>query len=259
MSSIIYDIDNNQYLSSKSTTINYENTSDMEKEVLYKSYKQDKKSIGFLGKRFLVGMDLKLSPAWFTPNYEGKFGGFCFDYDLSPNIEFVVNKTLTLGVGYHYFKTKFDYVEDDFSYTENTGCNSPGDITVSGFNLFFKTYIDDHAPLGYYYKCQLDVLKYKSLMEYYEVGVQDDHYIYTYRDTPETNWTAGLRLEFGKTVFVNNYVYLGVGASAGILFGGWKGMTKVGFDAISISDMAAAKLLRSYTWGLNISIGLLPF
>lgn len=260
MNSIIYDIDNNQYLSSKSTTINYENTSDMEKEALYKSYKQDKKSIGFLGKRFLVGFDLKLSPAWFTSNYEGKHGGFCFDYDLSPNIEFVINKSLTMGVGYHYFKTKFDYVEDDFSYSENSGYNSPGDISVSGFNLFFKTYIDDHAPLGYYYKCQIDVLKYKSLMEYYKyIGFQNNQSIYQYIDTPETKWTAGLRLEFGKTVFVNNYVYLGFGASAGILFGGWKGMTKVGFDPISISDMAAAKLLRSYTWGLNLSIGFLPF
>lgn len=259
MTSMIYDIDNNQFLSSKSTTINYENTSDMEKEALYKSYKQEKKSIGYLGKRVHFSLDLKLSPAFFTPNYEGNHGGFCFDYDLSPNIEFVINKSLTLGVGYQFFKTKFDYVEDDFSYSSNVNYKSPGDITVNGFNLFFKTYVDEHAPLGYYYKCQLDVYKYKSLMEYYKEEVQGDHYVYTYIDTPETKWTAGLRFEFGKTVFVSKYISFGMGASAGVLFGGWKGMTKVGFDEILVPEMAAAKLLRSYSLGLNLSIGILPF
>ena len=260
MAFMIYDIENNQYISSSTTNINYENTSDMEKEALYKSYKDNKKSIGYLGKRLHLSFDTRLSPAWFTPNYNGKHGGFCFDYVFSPNVEFVINKTLTIGGGYQFFKTKFGYVEDDFSSSMNKYYETQGNLTVNGFNLFFKTYIDEHAPLGYYYKVQLDVFKYKALMKYYKyIGMQDDNFIYQYIDTPETKWTGGLRLEFGKTVFVSKYISFGMGASAGVLFGGWKGMTKVGFDEILVPEMAAAKLLRSYSLGLNLSIGILPF
>ena len=197
-------------------------------------YQNGRKTNGYLGKRFLFSFDTRLSPAWIFPNYNNQKGGFKFNYLFAPSFEYVLNDKFTIGTSYQFFKTKFSYklMNNNYFYQHYTG-----DVSVSGYNIFMRGYLGEQAPLGYYYKYQIDAFNYKVI---------------------DSDWAFGMRIEFGKTLFINKYISLGTGLSAGLLFDGFKSL---GDDhtEVSINDYAATKLLGMYAIGLNFSTGILPF
>jgi hypothetical protein len=234
MAFLMYDIEKGEISSFASEDITYENSRDVENETLYKMYQNGRKTNGYLGKRFLFSFDTRLSPAWIFPNYNNQKGGFKFNYLFAPSFEYVLNDKFTIGTSYQFFKTKFSYklMNNNFFYQHYTG-----DVSVSGYNIFMRGYLGEQAPLGYYYKYQIDAFNYKVI---------------------DSDWAFGMRIEFGKTLFINKYISLGTGLSAGLLFDGFKSL---GDDhtEVSINDYAATKLLGMYAIGLNFSIGILPF
>lgn len=234
MAFVMYDIEKGEVSSFASEEITYENSRDIENEILFNMYRNNRDSKGYLGKRFLFSFDTRLSPAWIYPNYNNQKGGFRFNYLFAPSFEYVLSDNFTIGTSYQFFKTKFEYKKMDNNYSYQ---NHTADVSVRGYNLFMRGFLGDKAPLGYYYKYQIDAYNYKVF---------------------KSDWIFGMRIEFGKNLFITKYISLGTGLSAGLLFDGFKTLGDNNSDA-SINDYAATKLLGMYAIGLNFSIGILPF
>ncbi|MDD2192123.1 MAG: M48 family metallopeptidase [Bacteroidales bacterium] len=258
MQSLVYDLENNTFVSNNTITFSYENTKDFEKQALDESYKliNNKRSsyskYGYQGRRFIFALETNLSPALLTPNKVGESGAFRFDYAFSPNVEFVLNKKLSIGAGMRYMDTKFDCNEDDYD------TYPLGDLNVIGYSLFMKSY-KAIAPLGYYYKFQVDYFTYTPNLKWIESVYNYDTYQYENkaREFDKKGFSMGMKFEYGKVFFLNSYLEIGAGCSFGLAFKGW-GSSSI-FDATTLNEYAEAKIRKAYMLGINLSIGFLPF
>ena len=255
---LVYDLENNTFVSNN--TINYvsENTKDFEKQALDKSFKtiNDQSSsynqYGYQGKRFLFSLGADIIPALFSPNSQGETGAMMFDYSLNPSLEFVVSKSFSLGVGMSFMKTKFERKEN-YSYS----FPNLGTLDVIGYSLFLKSY-KAIAPLGYYYKFQVDYLTYTpNLIWKEEVYNNNTHnYEFVPREFSDKSYSLGFKVEYGKVFFLNDYLEIGAGCSFGLTTKGWG---SIGFDDLTLPEYAETKLRKAYMIGINLNIGILPF
>lgn len=238
---------------------------------------------GYLGRRWHFQMDARLSNAYLNPHYGGstkdedaKNEWYKFNVFYLPSIEYVLSENWSLGLSYQFMN--LDYMPNelslstytktgDFLYEEKIRYFSPisGKISAKGFGLYVKGYTSSKAPLGYYYKFQFDYLKFNSITEYTCTEPQEN--IGEKLSRNDDDWALGFRIEFGKTIFLNNYLSLGTGLSCGLLT---KGYGEKNYSDLPMNtydnfysnlpiDDAAKCLLYNYFFGVNISLGVIPF
>ncbi|MFA6824275.1 MAG: M48 family metallopeptidase [Bacteroidales bacterium] len=257
---LVYDLKNYNFAYNNRISFGYENTKDFEKKALdehFKKINDEESSIykrhGYKGKRFIFRVDANLSPAFITPNKFGDNGPLYFDYSINPNIEFVVSKTFSVGVGMSYFDTKFKCSEVDYS----DQYPNLGSLNVIGYSIFMKSY-KAVAPLGYYYKVQFDYFQYTPNLVYRAFIIdQNNNWYYKEKVFEEKGYNIGFKVEFGKVFFVNDYFQIGAGCSLGITSKGWGSLS--GFDEPSIQEVIDNKIRRLYFLGINLNIGFLAF
>jgi len=239
----------------------------------------------FLGNHVILNMEGYVSPAWLNPNPvssgwdigEGAQRYLGLNYLLSPNIELMVWKKGTVGVGYNYYNSPFKgndirmvYKDGNWGYTSYYDC--PGNITAHGFNVFYKQYVGDRfAPLGHYFKFIFDGFFYHYKMDATLNQVRPN-VGYTYAELPDMlenkGSLFGMKVEYGYDFIVLNRLKLTLGASLGTTFGGYKVMAaKIKNKAsyynepldLQFNDYVRSRILGAYCFGLKLGIGFIPF
>ena len=106
----------------------------------------------FLGNHVILNMEGYLSPAWFNPNPvssgwdipNGAKRYLGLNYLLSPNIELMVWKKGTVGVGYNYYNSPFKGSDcrlrvgyPYYGYIDWREAELNGNIIAHGFNVYY--------------------------------------------------------------------------------------------------------------------------
>lgn len=244
------------------------------------------KMYNFLGNHVILNMEGYISPAWLSPNPvssgwdipKGAQRYLGLNYFLTPNIELMVWKKGTVGVGYNYYNSPFKGSDcrlrighQYYGYTDWGEAELYGNIIAHGFNAYYKQYVGNRfAPLGHYFKFIFDgfFYHYKMDTEGIQIGIlnttQDP-----YEEIIENNGNIfGLKIEYGYDFILLNRLKLTLGASLGTTFGGYK----VPFARIKDSsaiyyeestlrydNYARTRILGAYCFGLKLGIGFIPF
>ena len=143
----------------------------------------------FLGKRVSLNFSGTVSPAWMNPSLfsdnKDKIKLYAFNFDICPNVEVIIWKEGSVGVVYHWYKTKFSYSQniwipdDNLSGTGKTiFLDITPEISVQGFGIYYKQYLSDisfnysrasvgnvRAPIGTYMRFQYDNFSYSTKNE----------------------------------------------------------------------------------------------
>jgi len=198
--------------------------------------------VGYMGKRFLINADVRVTPAWLRPNFNGEKGYTKFNYFLEPSLEFIVAKKMSVGATYLNTKGLFSvaayaegYVEEKTPtyivqhpfYIDN---DISGNKFIShGVGVFYKYYLGEKsiAPYGYYLKAQFDCFFYNYKVNAIDVKdyLSNEQYKgYSYILYPETTGKSsqfGLKVEFGRDFLFFNRLRLSTGISFGWAFKGY--------------------------------------
>lgn len=240
----------------------------------------------YLGNHIILNMEGYFSPAWLNPNPMTPYLNtqaemvqryLGLNYFLSPNIEMIVWKKGTAGVGYNYYNSPFKgsdirvlWKDNEWGYTDFYEC--PGNITAHGFNVFYKQYVGDRfAPLGHYLKFIFDGYFYHYRMDaaISQVWPNED----VSRDEipailENKGSLFGMKVEYGYDFVVVNRLKLNVGASLGTTFGGYKmPLAKVRDKAsyyndpldVHFDDYARTRILGAYWFCVKLGVGVIAF
>lgn len=200
-------------------------------------------NMGYLGKRVLLNMDVKISPVFSSPTYFGSTDVFSADFTFSPNIEFIINNKGLAGIAFNYLKTQ--YVESNYFYESHTY-----PLKLYGAGLYYKLYFnrkDDYyqAPFGVHALFEFDYLKY---------------YTETFNSTSYTGNIFGIRAGFGVDYMLTNRIRLSWNASLGLTNKG--SVTDFFefdyFDSDYSSDIED-RVAKTYFFHNKIGIGILLF
>ena len=215
--------------------------------------------VGYLGRRFHFIFDARFTPTLLCP-YKTETKFYEFNTHFSPGIEFIINKDWVIGGNYQFQSLNFAPEYTGYDETVERYYNSyDSKINLYGFGFYAKYYTNNKAPLGYYYKLQVDYWIYyvNSPLEYEEQTESNYKSQSTLANYIDNDWALGFRIEFGKTIFLSNYISIGTGVSAGTLTKGYKFLSID--DSMDIIDRTSTRLLFNYFLGVNLTIGILPF
>lgn len=243
---------------------------------------------GYMGRYVLFNAEVSLSPSWLHPNplsnaLQERFPDnknvqryLGLNYFVSPNIEAIVWKKGTVGVGYNFYKSPFDgssprwveyqdhqgyyYSEDLFEY------DFTGTITAHGFNVFYKQYLGNtRAPMGTFLKVVFDGFFYN--LDHHDARGNTVHpdVAVAYPDMAVNSGSMfGLKLEFGRDYFLFKFLRLSTSLSVGTTFGGFKSIPS--FDnryddpyGHTPNSFARTRILSAYWFGLKVGVGVLTF
>jgi len=233
----------------------------------------------FLGNHVILNMEGYFSPAWINPNPVSS--GWDVDdavkrylglnYFLTPNIELMVWKKGTVGVGYNYYNSPFKGTDIRAVINNSYWNEGYGNVTAHGFNVFYKQYIGDRfAPLGHYLKFIFDGFFYQYKMDVSPSQVHPNGVPYSEIPAILENKGSlfGLKVEYGYDFIVLNRLKLTLGAGIGTTFGGYKVMAAKIKDKMSyyseplelhFDDYARARILGAYWAGVKLGIGFIAF
>lgn len=207
---------------------------------------------GYLGKRYHFVFDTRFSPTIISPHYTHGTKFYDFSSHFSPGLEYVINRDWVIGASYQFQFSKYTPEYSNYGVIPPPNFTAKeSDINLHGFGIYAKYYTNPKAPLGYYYKLGFDYFTYKASGEIkYDYVPQP--YIFSEKD-----WALGLRIEFGKTFFISNYISLGTGLSLGTLTNGYRFMS---MDKPNEPiHQASTRILSNYLIGVNLTLGILPF
>ena len=244
------------------------------------------KMYNFLGNHVILNMEGYISPAWLNPNpvssgwdiSKGAQRYLGLNYFLTPNIELMVWKKGTVGVGYNYYNSPFKGSDcrlrighQYYGYTDWGEAELYGNIIAHGFNAYYKQYVGNRfAPLGHYFKFIFDgfFYHYKMDTEGIQIGIlnttQDP-----YEEIIENKGNIfGLKIEYGYDFILLNRLKLTLGASLGTTFGGYKvpfarikDRSAIYYEesTLQYDNYARTRILGAYCFGLKLGIGFIPF
>jgi hypothetical protein len=195
-------------------------------------------NLGYMGKRFLLNLETRVSPTLLFPNYYGSDYFFSLDASISPGIEFIVFNSGTIGVNYSLVKTQFES-----SYWSQ---NYPLEIT--GYSFFYKQYFrtkDEYyqAPFGPYGLVRFD---YMFLKTPGFMGFVDDEM-----------W--GVKLEFGYDYLVWDRVRLSWGISFGLTNKMYKSDFFDDYYNVTNDTKITNRAFVNYVYNNKLAIGILLF
>lgn len=244
------------------------------------------KMYNFMGNHVILNMEGFFSPAWLNPNpvssgwdmSDGMKRYLGLNYILSPNIELILWKKGTIGLGYNYYNSPFQGTDSRlrkgyqyYGYTEWRDAELYGNIVAHGFNAYYKQYLGDRfAPLGHYLKFQFDGFFYHYKMDH--EGIQMGILTTTqepFEEIIENNGAIfGMKVEYGYDWVLLNRLKLSLGASLGTTFGGYKVMFEKMKNKASYynepldlhyDNYARSRILGAYCFGLKLGISFIPF
>ncbi len=195
-------------------------------------------NLGYMGKRFLLNLETRVSPTLLFPNYYGSNYFLSLDASISPGIEFVVFNSGTIGVNYSLVKTQFE--------SNYWSRNYPLEIT--SYSFFYKQYFrtkDEYyqAPFGPYGLVRFD---YMFLKTPGFMGFVDDEM-----------W--GVKLEFGYDYLVWDRVRLSWGISVGLTNKMYKSEFFDDFYNLTNDTKITNRTFVNYVYNNKLAISILLF
>lgn len=244
----VYDLENSEFITSSRRDYDYSNYNNQEINSINTSMEKIGpktnwyKRHGYLSKRFILSLHANISPAVFTPNQFGDKGYLKFDYAFAPSLEFVLNSKLSIGGSFSKMKTMYEQDFDGYPIPYPSESYGLDINTYSGFLKYYQSV----APIGYYYKLQLDYHNYIT-------QGRNSQGLYDIEDS-----SFGLRIEYGRMVYFGKYLQVGTGLSIGGILSN-RGFFPSSDYYKSYEDCVNTKIARAYTIGLNLNIGIIPF
>lgn len=232
---------------------------------------------GYMGRHVMFNMEMYMSPSWKNPNavseamiakgISGKTAKyFGLNYSLCPNVEVIVWRKGTVGAGYNFYKSPFVLSRSSGSlFSYNYDVSEKPMMTAHGFNVFYKQYLGSTmAPMGQYLKFTFDGFFYKyeipdrAMREFLSYNSWDETGVVNTEPSTGKSMLFGFKAEYGYDFFVLNCLKLSMGVSLGTTFGGYKAMSREGYDH-TIKDYADNRLLNAYWFGIKLGVGFLTF
>lgn len=233
---------------------------------------------GYMGRHVLLNMEVYISPSWRNPNalaekmiasgMSGKAANYLgLNYFLSPNLEVIVWRKGTVGIGYNFYKSPFVLSRPSGSLLSyNYDVSEKPMMTAHGFNVFYKQYLGSTmAPMGQYLKFTFDGFFYSYKVpdavwqDYVESRSTWDETSPVIDETPTgKSKLFAFKVEYGYDFFVLDCMKLSMGVSLGTTFGGYKAINRGRYD-FSVSDYADNRLLNAYWFGVKLGLGFLTF
>jgi hypothetical protein len=204
-------------------------------------------SVGHLGKRFLINLDGTFSPSYKHPDFNGYFGYFKFNYRITPSLEFVLGKKISVGVLFSYAPTMFSPTIEPFNHSV---LNMP--LNINGYGAFFKKYFsfteDNHAPYGSYFMVSASRLNY----QYQGILGEGAGNNYAFQIEIGYNYLLfnRLRLTWGASIG---------GTTSGFYFGFDEDFFPIKKKLQTLNDFAENRIFGTYMFGTKIGIGFLAF
>lgn len=193
---------------------------------------------GFLGKRVLFNMDVKVTPTFTAPTNFGSYDIVSFDFTFSPNIECIIYKKGIAGLAFNYLSTQYQFDHRILP------------VQFSGGGIFYKQYLNRssdyyQAPFGVYTAFRFDYLKYNCKTPDY----------YDYSGT-----LFGFRAEIGVDYLLWNRVRLSWGLSVGFTNKGVLSFLNIGnYYPLSFVSAIEDRMATNYLYHNKIGIGILLF
>jgi len=195
-------------------------------------------NLGYMGKRFLLNLETRVSPTLLFPNYYGSNYFLSLDASISPGIEFIVFNSGTIGFHYSLVKTQF---ESDY-WSQNYP------LEITGYSFFYKQYFrtkDEYyqAPFGPYGIVRFD---YMFLKTPGFMGFVDDEM-----------W--GVKLEFGYDYLIWDRVRLSWGISVGLTNKMYKSDFFDDYFNVTNDIKITNRTFVNYVYNNKLAIGILLF
>lgn len=234
---------------------------------------------GYMGRHVLVNAECSLSPSLKKPNPLGEalagvvsksstLNYLGLNYIVSPNVEVIVWRKGTVGVGYNFFKSPFNYkcyfetenpIPEFYYYDNVVYWEGTADMTAHGFNMFYKQYVGRTlAPMGQYFKFTFDGFFYQYKARDLMLYPEDLKELET--QMKGKNMLFGLKAEYGYDYLLCDFLRLSIGVSVGTTLGGYKVITKkYNVTGIDMDCYAKNRILGAYWFGFKLGIGFLTF
>ncbi len=255
------------------------------------------KAPGYQGKTVIANTNFSYSPAIFAPNKNGIISWKAANLRTSIGGEYIFTKKDGVGIQLSAFKTafQFDYpiysnrhYEDQYNSgyrNVSISSNGVGYINAKSLGLYYKSYLNHIAPLGSYFKIQVEWLFYKVNYDSNEIiskMLYDDHEKDSYYDNYDPDYlppyilenkysALALNMKFGNQRILFDRIVLDFGIDFGtVLKGitgnyGWESWIELGPLAEEITTdnyidrVSKARLFDLYSIGLDFGIGFLAY
>lgn len=207
-------------------------------------------NLGFQGKRFLINVDCRVSPTYNFSNYFEHNNFLSLDAAFSPNIEFILFNSGTIGVAYNFLKTRFSYEYYDFDYINPDFSENNVLFEAEGLGFFYKQYFRSknnyyQAPFGVYGLLRFDIY--------------DCNY-FTKNFGMIRNKIYGGRIEFGVDYLILNRIRLSWGVGLGLSNATYKSDFYSWYlDPLTHQQRASNRFFVNYIFSNRFSIGILAF
>lgn len=166
---------------------------------------------GYLGKRFELQLDARLTPAWWTANVQDELGPFKYDVSWCPGIQFILGEASSVGVNYQISNARYavSYTSDPW---EKATPNKWEDLSVRGISAYFRHTYFTQSPIGPYAQIGLNYFTYSAP---YRLP-------YSSEDIEIFSRMYGLHIEFGDTYTLADYLSISPYMSSGFSIGNGK-------------------------------------
>ncbi|MEA3495540.1 MAG: hypothetical protein U9R42_05830 [Bacteroidota bacterium] len=253
------------------------------------------KAPGYQGKTVIANTNFSYSPALFAPNKNGVISGKAVNLRTSIGGEYIIDKKRGVGIQLSAFKTAFEFdypIEEMRHFTttwsddgyEPTRIRSDGlgYINAKSMGLYYKSYFNHIAPLGAYFKIQVDWIFYKVNYDsndildkiIYDNGhnnrTYSPEYLPNYQlDKRYTAWSFNMK--FGNQRILFDRIVLDYGIDFGTVLkgisgnSGWDSWIELGELSEEITTdnyfdlVSKARLFDLYFIGLDFGIGFLAY
>jgi hypothetical protein len=227
---------------------------------------------GYQGKRFVLNYNQFFMSALTGPNQNGESGFGSFNLHHRVGFDYVLSRSLSLGLDYHFFNTCFDLPNASVSYfdpvygyqTANlVGEGCLGYSSVSGIGIHLKKYfVNNIAPLGNYF--EFEILNFFQDVTWDKAKLQSHNPDLVYYIPNRSPYSSiALSVSYGKKSIFFNRLVLDYGMQSGLVFNGFT-------SALSFSDQnddlntylenaAKARLFSHFIFNIHLGVGVLVF
>lgn len=207
-------------------------------------------NLGYLGKRFIFNVDCRVSPTYNYTNYYERDNFLSLDAAFSPNIEFILFNSGTIGVAYNFLKTRFsyDYYDEDYLMYDFSEKNIL--FEAEGLGFFYKQYFRNktdyyQAPFGVYGLVRFDIYNCNYFTKNFGMI---------------RNTIYGGRIEFGIDYLVYDRIRLSWGVGLGLSTANYKSDFYTWYmNSLTHQQMASNRFFVNYIFSNRFSIGILAF
>jgi hypothetical protein len=221
---------------------------------------------GYQGKKLFLEYDNYFCPAFYSPNVNGHTGIMSFNDRHGMSLDYIISKHYSLGISIQYLKTKYKY-PDWYAENINISTTALGNLTAYAYGLHYRQFYTFLAPVGSYYRVEIQYLTYRTSYDSAEVWKYQKNR--NYRQIPELDDTkdyhgVAVCLSYGYQRIFYNRIILDSGFQIAIntlQIGMYEtDLDEFGFNRDNYLELSGkSRLAHHYFFNIYAGIGILLF